>query len=285
VKKTSNRVTSNRTTKTVRTASLKSVSKKTTSRKPHILVCNDDGIDAEGLEALVKSMKRIGEVTVVAPLSHQSGMGHAMTLGKPHRITKWYKHKQFFGYAVSGTPVDCVKTAMTHILKNRKPDLVVSGINYGSNTAINILYSGTIGAAMEAAIFGIPSIAFSLTTYANADFAYAAKFARQLAQKVLANGLPAETLLTVNVPNVPESKIKGVVITHQGKSKWIEEMLERSDAYGQPYYWLRGTMELFDKNLEADEFAIRENYVSVTPINYDLTNYRFMETLRTWKLK
>jgi len=264
-----------------------SASQETTPEKkrPKILVCNDDGIDAEGLDALAKAMKKIGEVTVVAPLTHQSGMGHAMTLGKPLRINKWYKHKKFFGYAVNGTPVDCVKTAMTQILKHQKPDLMVSGINYGSNTAINILYSGTIGAAIEASFFGVPSIAFSLTTYENADFTYAAKFARKLALEVLKHGLPAETLLTVNIPNLPEKDIKGVMITSQGKSKWEEEMVERNDTYGQPYYWLRGVMTLYDHSLEADEYAVRHGYISITPISYDLTNYRFMETLRQWKVK
>ncbi|MCS6988950.1 MAG: 5'/3'-nucleotidase SurE [Chloroherpetonaceae bacterium] len=255
------------------------------AKRPKILVCNDDGIDAEGLDALVRSMKKIGDVTVVAPLTHQSGMGHAMTLGKPLRINKWHKNKKFFGYAVNGTPVDCVKAAMTQILKHQKPDLMVSGINYGTNTAINILYSGTVAAAVEASLFGVPSIAFSLTTYENADFEYAAKFARKLALETLKRGLPAETLLTVNIPNLPEKDIKGVVITAQGKSKWEEEMVERSDTYGQPYYWIRGVMKLNDSSLDADEYAVRHGYVSVTPICYDLTNYRFMETLRQWNLK
>ncbi len=254
-------------------------------KRPKILVCNDDGIDAEGLDALVKVMKKIGEVIVVAPLTHQSGMGHAMTLGKPLRINKWYKQKKFFGYAVNGTPVDCVKAAMTQILKHQKPNLMVSGINYGSNTAINILYSGTIAAAIEASFFGVPSIAFSLTTYENADFTYAAKFAQKLAKEVLKHGLPAETLLTVNIPNLPEKEIKGVAITAHGKSNLEEEMVERSDTYGQPYYWLRGVMTLYDNGLEADEYAIRHGYVSITPISYDLTNYRFMETLRQWNVK
>jgi 5'-nucleotidase len=254
------------------------------ARRPRILVTNDDGIDAEGLEVLAKAMSKIGEVTVVAPNAPQSGMSHAMTLGKPLRIKKAYKHKKFFGYAISGTPVDCVKAALAQILPE-KPDLVVSGINHGSNTAINILYSGTVAAAREAAIAKIPAIAFSLTTYGNPDFRYAAKFAKQLALKVLKHGLPAETLLTVNIPNLPEEKIKGVAITQQGKSKWHETMIERADAYGEPYYWLRGELVLQDDSLEDDEFAIRNDYVSVTPISFDQTNYAFLETVRTWNLK
>ncbi|MDX2128792.1 MAG: 5'/3'-nucleotidase SurE [Chloroherpetonaceae bacterium] len=253
-------------------------------KKPYILVCNDDGIDAEGIEALANAMKKIGDVIIVAPSSPQSGMSHAMTLGKPHRITPWQKQKKLFGYSVAGTPVDCVKVALTKIVQ-RKPDLMVSGINYGSNTAINILYSGTVGAAIEASIFGVPSIAFSLTTYQNANFSYAAKFAQSLAKKVLREGLPNETILTVNIPNLPENEIKGVVVTRQGKSKWKEELLERQDAYGLPYYWLKGTMNLYDDSIEDDEFAIRMGYVSVTPINYDLTHDKFMETVKAWKLK
>ncbi len=252
--------------------------------KPRILVCNDDGIDAEGIEFLAKAMAQIGEITVVAPNSPQSGMSHAMTLGKPLRITKWYKHKKFFGYAVSGTPVDCVKAAMAQILPE-PPDLIVSGVNYGSNTAINVLYSGTVAAALEGAIAGVPAIAFSLCTYANADFSYSAKFAKHLAQKVLKEGLPTGTLLTVNLPNLPEEKIKGVVATKQGNSKWKEEMLERNDAYGQPYYWLRGELVLQDDSLDDDEYAVRHGYVSVTPLSFNLTNHSFIDTIRTWNLK
>lgn len=253
-------------------------------KKPKILVTNDDGIDAEGIRVLAQSMQKVGDVTVVAPASPQSAMSNAMTLGRPLRIQKVYKNKKLFGYSVSGTPVDCVKVAMTHIFK-KKPDLVVSGINYGSNTAINILYSGTVGAAVEGRIYDIPSVAFSLTTYENADFSYAGKIARQIARKVLKNGLPPRTLLTVNVPNVPESEIQGVVVTRQGRSCWQESMIEHHDPYGQPYYWLNGMMALYDDKLSDDEFAIRKNYVSVTPLQFDLTNYEFMESLKTWKFK
>lgn len=259
------------------------------SARPLILVCNDDGIDAPGIEALALALQKLGEVTVVAPATHQSGMSHAMTLGKPMRVSPYYKMtgrgaQKLFGYSVSGTPVDCMKMALTHVLP-RKPDLVVSGINYGSNTAINILYSGTVGAAIEAAIFGIPAIAVSLTAYENADFTYAAKFARKLSAEVLRHGLPPETILTVNVPNLPEAEIKGVSVTHQGKSKWGEKMIERHDAYGHPYYWLHGEMNLLDKGVEADEYAIREGYVSVTPLRYDLTHHDFLKTVSTWNLK
>jgi 5'-nucleotidase len=252
-------------------------------KKPKILVCNDDGIHAEGLRVLANSMKKIGDVTVVAPLNPQSGMSSAMTLGKPLRIQEIIKNNKLFGYAISGTPVDCVKVGLTHIL-NSPPDLIVSGVNYGSNTAINILYSGTVGAAIEGCTYNVPSIAFSLTTYENADFTYSGKFARQLAKKVLKHGLPPRTILSVNIPNVPESEIQGASVTRQGESCWAEKMIEHHDPYGQPYYWLNGTMELNDKSLSDDEYAIRHHYVSITPLSFDLTNYGFMDKLKSWKM-
>jgi 5'-nucleotidase len=252
-------------------------------QKPHILVCNDDGIEGEGLHVLAAAMKKIGKVTVVAPAEPHSGMSHAMTLGVPLRIRKYSRNNRFFGYTVSGTPVDCIKVALSHILPE-KPDLIVSGINYGSNTATNILYSGTVAAALEGALQGITSLAFSLTTYEHADFSFAGKFARKLAKKVLAEGLPPDTILSVNIPNVPESAIAGVVITEQGRSRWEENAIERNDMYGNPYYWLNGTLMLLDNELHKDEFAVRKNYVSVTPLSCDLTNHGYIGTLKTWNL-
>ncbi|TLU86106.1 MAG: 5'/3'-nucleotidase SurE [Chlorobium sp.] len=252
-------------------------------QKPHILVCNDDGIEGEGLHVLAAAMKKIGKVTVVAPAEPHSGMSHAMTLGVPLRIRKYSRNNRFFGYTVSGTPVDCIKVALSHILP-AKPDLIVSGINYGSNTATNILYSGTVAAALEGALQGITSLAFSLTTYEHADFTFAGKFARKLAKKVLTDGLPPDTVLSVNIPNVPESAIAGVVITEQGRSRWEENAIERNDMYGNPYYWLNGTLMLLDNELHKDEFAVRKNYVSVTPLSCDLTNHGFIGTLKTWNL-
>lgn len=253
-------------------------------KKPYILVCNDDGIDGEGIHALAASMKKIGEVTVVAPAEPQSAKSHAMTLGIPLRIRSYSKNSRFFGYTVSGTPVDCIKVALSHLLEE-KPDLIVSGINYGSNTATNTLYSGTVAAAREGSIQGIDSLAFSLTTYENADFTYAAKFARQLSRKVLRQGLPADTILSVNIPNLPESEIAGVLVTRQGRSRWEEDAIERNDMYGNPYYWLNGTLKLLDDSLQHDEYAIRHNYITITPLSCDLTNHAFLEELKQWKLK
>ncbi|MBV5305018.1 MAG: 5'/3'-nucleotidase SurE [Chlorobium sp.] len=255
-----------------------------TPNKPHILVCNDDGIEGEGIHALAAAMKKIGRVTVVAPAEPHSGMSHAMTLGTPLRIKKFLKNGHFFGYTVSGTPVDCIKVALSHILPS-KPDLIVSGINYGSNTAINTIYSGTIAAALEGAIQGITSLAFSLTTYNNADFTYAAKFARKLAKKVLREGLPPDTILSSNIPNIAESQIAGIVITEQGRSRWEEDTIERHDMFGNPYYWLSGTLRLLDDTLKKDEFAVRHNYVTVTPVSCDLTNHSYISTLEQWNLQ
>jgi len=252
--------------------------------KPHILVCNDDGIEGEGIHVLAASMKKIGRVTVVAPAEPHSGMSHAMTLGVPLRIKEYQRNNRFFGYTVSGTPVDCIKVALSHILDD-KPDLLVSGINYGSNTATNTLYSGTVAAALEGAIQGITSLAFSLTTYEHADFAYAGKFARKLAKKVLLQGLPADTILSVNIPNVPESEIAGVLTTSQGRSRWEENAIERNDMYGNPYYWLNGTLKLLDDSLRQDEYAIRRNFVTVTPLSCDLTNHTFLDSLNKWNLQ
>ncbi len=255
-----------------------------TQQKPHILVCNDDGIEGEGIHALAAAMKKIGRVTVVAPAEPHSGKSHAMTLGTPLRIKKFLKNGRFFGYTVSGTPVDCIKVALSHILPS-KPDLIVSGINYGSNTAINTIYSGTVAAALEGAIQGITSLAFSLTTYEHADFTYAGKFARKLAKKVLLEGLPPDTILSANIPNIPESQIAGIMITEQGRSRWEEDAIERNDMFGNPYYWLNGTLCLLDDTVRKDEFAVRQNYVAVTPISCDLTNHSYIHTLEQWNLQ
>jgi 5'-nucleotidase len=254
-------------------------------KKPNnILVCNDDGIDAPGIYALVQEMKKIGTVTVVAPDKQQSAVGHAITMNYPLRVKEFKKDGKFFGYAVQGTPADCVKLAVRAILKE-EPDLVVSGINHGSNTAISIIYSGTVSAATEGTILGIPSIAVSLTTYAPADFRYAAKFARKLALLVGTHGLPQSTLLNVNVPPLKEKDIKGVLITRQGKAVWNDTFDHRRDPNNREYYWLTGGLEKVDKELEFDEAAVRASYISVTPIQYDLTDYTMFESMKKWGLE
>ena len=183
----------------------------------HILVSNDDGINSEGIYLRVKELKKIADVTVVAPEKQMSAVGHAITVQYPLRVNPFYKNGEFFGYAVDGTPADAVKLAVKALLKDKKIDLLISGINHGTNTSINIIYSGTVSAATEGTILGIPSIAISLATYApNPDFTFAAKFAVKLAEFVFKNALPKGTLLNVNIPPVPENEIKGVLVTHQG---------------------------------------------------------------------
>lgn len=251
------------------------------SKRLQILVSNDDGIDAPGIAALVKEMKRLGDVTVVAPHQQQSAVGHAITMNSPLRVRKFYKHGRFFGYAVSGTPADCVKIAVRAILK-RPPDLVVSGVNHGSNTAISVIYSGTVSAATEGTILGIPSIAVSLTTYAPADFTVPAQFARQIASTVIKRGLPEGTLLNINVPPLPVNRLKGARITRQGKAIWNDTFDARRDPANKEYYWLTGGLQNVDRDLLYDEAAIRAGYISVTPIQYDLTDENMMEVMKRW---
>jgi 5'-nucleotidase len=255
-----------------------------TKRKLNILVCNDDGIDAPGIYTLVQEMKKIGNVTVVAPDKQQSAVGHAITMNYPLRVKEFKKNGKFFGYAVQGTPADCVKLAVRAILK-RIPDLVVSGVNHGSNTAISIIYSGTVSAATEGTILGIPSIAVSLTTYGAADFRYASQFARKLALLVGKRGLPPGTLLNVNVPPLKAKDIKGVLITRQGRAIWNDTFDLRRDPNNREYYWLTGGLEKVDTELEFDEAAVQNNYVSLTPIHYDLTDYRMFELMKKWNVE
>lgn len=255
--------------------------KRTSKKRPCILVSNDDGIDAPGIFAVVRELKKIGDVVVVAPDKQQSAVGHAITMNFPLRAKEFKKDGAFFGYAVEGTPADSVKLAVKALLK-QKPDLLVSGVNHGANTAISIIYSGTVSAATEGTILGIPSIAISLTTYGPPDFRYAAKFARKLGQLVLKKGLPEGTLLNVNVPPLPEKDIRGVAVTRQGRAVWNDTFDVRRDPANKEYYWLTGALEDRDKGLEFDQSAIREEYVSVTPIHYDLTDYAMVETMKRW---
>ena len=249
----------------------------------HVLISNDDGIDATGILALVLEMKKIAIVTVVAPDRQQSAVGHAITMNYPLRTAPVRKNGEFFGYAVDGTPADAVKLGVRFLLKE-KPDLLMSGINHGSNTAINILYSGTVSAATEGTILGIPSIAVSLTTHDQADFSYAAKFAARLAGRVVAEGLPQGTLLNVNVPAVPEEKISGVRVTRQGNSSWEDTFDVRRDPAGREYFWLTGSMAIRDTDPETDQIAVRENFISVTPIHYELTDLTQLERMKHWSL-
>lgn len=253
------------------------------SKKPVILICNDDGIDAPGIYALAKEIKKIGNIIIIAPDKQQSAVGHAITVNYPLRVSEFQKNGTFFGYAVDGTPADAIKLAIRSLLK-RPPDLLISGINHGSNTAINVIYSGTVSAATEGTILGIPSIAISLTTYDVPDFRFAAKFARKLAKVLLEQQLPPGTLLNVNVPNVPEKLIRGVLLTRQGKSRWDDTFEVRRDPSRKEYYWLTGKLEVRDSSMDTDQRAIMNGYVSITPIKYDLTDYTMLQKMESWKV-
>lgn len=249
-----------------------------------ILVSNDDGIDSAGIQALVKSLRKIADVTVVAPHQEQSAVGHAITMQTPLRVFEYHKDGKFFGYAIDGTPADCVKIGIRNLM-TEPPDLMVSGINHGSNAAINIIYSGTVSAAREAAIMDVPSIAISVTSHSVRDFSFAAKVAKMLALEVNKRGLPKGTMLNVNVPNLPEEQIAGILVTKQGKSKWDDIYEKRVDPYGRNYYWLTGNLVEVDHSLEYDQAAIRNNFVSVTPIHFDLTDYKTFEEMKDWKIE
>lgn len=249
-----------------------------------ILITNDDGIEAPGIEALARSLAEIGEITIIAPLKEQSAIGHAITMQLPLRVTEYKKNGDLFGYAVSGTPADCVKIGIRNLM-SEPPDLVVSGINHGSNTAINIIYSGTVSAAREAAIMDIPSMAVSVTNHAASDFRFAAKVSRLLAERLAGKDLPLGTLLNVNVPDIPEEQIAGVKLTRQGKSKWDDIYEQRIDPYGRNYYWLKGILMEVDTEIETDQVAIRKNYVSVSPIHFDLTDYETFKKMKNWEIE
>ena len=249
------------------------------SDKPIILVTNDDGITAPGLHALVEAMVELGDIFVVAPDSPQSGMGHAITLNQPLRLDKVEMHGDHQWYQCSGTPVDCVKLAIDKVI-HRKPDLCVSGINHGSNSSINVIYSGTMSAAMEGAIEGIPSVGFSLLNYAlDADFTTAKAVAKKVASNVLRHGIPSGALLNVNIPYLPLNEVKGMKICRQAIAKWQEEFDERMDPNKRKYYWLTGKFINHDKGEDTDEWALAHGYVSVVPVHYDFTAHHAISFL------
>ncbi|MGA9115498.1 MAG: 5'/3'-nucleotidase SurE [Bacteroidota bacterium] len=253
-------------------------------RRAHILVSNDDGIDAPGIFALVRELKTFADVTVVAPDRQQSAVGHAITMNYPLRAVPVRRGEELFGYAVSGTPADAVKLGVRFLLR-RPPDLLMSGINHGSNTAISVIYSGTVSAATEGTILGIPSIAISLTTHGEADFSYAARFGGRVARLVLRRGLPPGTLLNVNVPAVDEKRIRGVRVTRQGASTWDDTFDVRRDPANREYFWLTGRLKVTDTDPGVDEVAVRNRYVSITPIRYDLTDVAMLRKLKAWKVE
>lgn len=253
------------------------------ANRPLILVTNDDGITAPGVIALVNIMKTLGDVVVVAPDSPQSGMGHAITLDSTLHIEKIkVKSQDYEAYSCSGTPADCVKIAVNEILP-RRPDLCVSGINHGSNSSINVIYSGTMSAAIEAGIEGIPAIGFSLLDHSwNADFNAAKSYIKAIAKNVLDNGLTEGVVLNVNIPKIEEKEIKGVKICRQAKANWKEVFDKRKSPQGKDYYWLTGTFVNYDKGEDTDEWALKNNYISLVPVHFDLTAHHSIQKLNTW---
>lgn len=254
------------------------------SAKPIILVTNDDGITAPGIRNLVEAVRDLGQVVVVAPDKPQSGMGHAITIGHPLRLSKVETFEGIEAYQCTGTPVDCVKLAVDKVL-HRKPDICLSGINHGANHSINVIYSGTMSAAVEAAIESIPSIGFSLLDYSiEADFTAARIYARMLVEKMLNKVMDKHMILNVNIPAVSPSLIKGVKLCRQAYAKYEEDFLERDDPHGRKYFWLTGEFVNFDKGKDTDVWALKNNYVSVVPVQFDLTNYVLKEKLeKSWK--
>lgn len=245
--------------------------------KKIILVSNDDGVHSEGIKLLAKALKKVGDVFVVAPDREKSAVSHSLTIHRPLRAEQIGSNV----YAVDGTPTDCINIAINGILK-KKPDLVVSGVNKGENLGDDITYSGTVSAAMEGTLLGIPSIAISLVSRSNFDFKNAVKFGFQLATFILKNGLPKDTLLNVNVPAV--SNIKGYRITKQGKRLYGDAVVEKIDPRGKKYYWIGGNVLKWENGKDTDFEAVANQFISITPIHLDMTNHAALKELNTWKL-
>lgn len=254
---------------------------------PLILVTNDDGIFAKGIHSLVSAVSDLGEIVVVAPDKPQSGMGHAVTINSPLRIQHIASTfpQVADAYSTTGTPVDCVKLAIYHVLKGRTPDLLVSGINHGSNSSINVIYSGTMSAAVEGAVEGIPSIGFSLLDHAaDADFSAGIDIARRMVRAALNNRFPGSTCLNVNIPRLPIEQIQGIKICRQAKAFWSDAFEERKDPGGRKYFWMTGEFNNKDKGEDTDEWALEHGYVSVVPVQYDLTAHHAMGALNEWEI-
>lgn len=245
-----------------------------------ILICNDDGIHAPGIAALHRAVKEFGELHVIAPDAERSAAGHAITLADPIKSTPVEKDGELFGYGIGGTPADCIKLAVCAVMKDDPPDMVLSGINLGSNTGISVIYSGTVSAATEGVILGIPGVAFSLCTYTNPEWEMAERVARELTKKLVGNPVPPDVLLNVNMPNLPYDQLKGIKVTRMGRSRFIEKFHKRLDPRGRTYYWLDGELEVHDDGDDIDIHAVRDGYVSVTPIHLDLTAYEHLNSFQ-----
>ncbi len=255
-------------------------------KRPLILVSNDDGITSNGIRTLIQVMQEIGDVVVVAPDSPQSGMGHAITIGNTLRLEETDIFGEIPAFKCSGTPADCVKIAKHFVLKDQQPDVVVSGINHGSNTSISVLYSGTMSAAIEAAIEGMPAIGFSLCDYDwEAKFDHVKEYVKHITLEVINKGLPKGVALNVNFPTKQKQSIRGIKICRQARAKWQEEFDQRFDPNGRRYFWMAGNFVNFDKGEDNDEWAIANNYVSIVPCLFDMTAHHAISTINDdWDL-
>lgn len=255
-------------------------------KRPLILVANDDGISSRGIRFLVDIMKELGEVVVVAPSGPQSGMGHAITIGNTLRLDESTIFEGTKAFECSGTPADCIKIAKFFVLKDRKPDLVVSGVNHGSNSSISVLYSGTMSAAIEGAIEGMPSIGFSLCNFSpNAELSHCRDYIKRVAEQVLEKGLPHGVALNVNIPEKREEPIQGMKICRQARAKWQELFEERKDPHGRKYFWMNGSFINHDQGEDTDEWALENNYISIVPCMFDMTAHFAISDLNaSWEL-
>jgi 5'-nucleotidase len=248
-----------------------------------ILLTNDDGIFAKGIEALYEALRTEHHMEVVAPETEQSAVGHAITFLDPLRVKPVNRNGSFFGFALNGTPADCVKLAIRELIKP-PPQVVVSGINMGANVGDNVIYSGTVSAATEAAMMGVPSIAVSMDSFEKTDFKVTTQVTLKILRLMEKHGLPPGVSLNVNVPNVPQESICGVRVTRQGSLEYLEGYDKRVDPRNRVYYWLCGSKPVPDPDPETDSYAMANNYISITPIHYDLTHYETLKLLKEWQL-
>jgi 5'-nucleotidase len=253
------------------------------TKEPLILITNDDGINSKGIKSLIEVAREFGRIVIVAPSEGQSGMAHAITVKTPIRVHKSSLFNPLEAYICSGTPVDCVKMAFNQLLKE-KPSLILTGINHGGNASSSVIYSGTMAAAIEGCFNDIPSIGFSLLDFSrDADFTATQHFAKKIIQSALKHGIPKGHCLNVNVPAIPLEEIKGLKVCRQNHGVWREEFDKRCDPSGHDYYWLTGTFENLEPEAEeTDIWALKNNYVSIVPVHYDMTAYKFLEQMKKW---
>ena len=260
--------------------------KKSEEKKPLILVVNDDGVEAKGIRALSEVAREFGRVVMIAPGNGRSGMSHAITFASPLRLRRIHHSDDFEIYRTNGTPVDAVKLALRHILKDQQVDLLVSGINQGANTSVSVFYSATVAAAVEGCLCGIPSVAFSQVNFTyDSDFELAKMAVRKIIPSVLQKGLPPQICLNVNIPNIPLQEAKGMKITRQAKNYWQEDIDARTDPGNNQYFWMNGSLQEIDKERDTDMWAVKHNYVSIQPLRTDWTDQTMIQELKKWNIK